>query len=92
MPVYSVTMALMIIVGFTAILVSPGVSDPDLSLLTTVRKAFPPWMLGLIGGAGALTAMGGLIAQRRGRNYDHSERQKWLDLLQSKQAPGFGSL
>ena len=57
MPVYSVTMALMIIVGFTAILVSPGISDPDLSLLTTVRKAFPPWMLGIIGGAGALTAM-----------------------------------
>ena len=57
MPVYSVTMALMIIVGFTAILVAPGLSDPDLSLLTTVRKAFPPWMLGIIGGAGALTAM-----------------------------------
>jgi SSS family solute:Na+ symporter len=25
--------------------------------LTTVRKAFPPWLLGVVGGAGALTAM-----------------------------------
>jgi SSS family solute:Na+ symporter len=57
MPVYSVTLALMIIVGFAAILVAPGIGDPDLALLTTVRKAFPPWMLGIIGGAGALTAM-----------------------------------
>ena len=57
MPVYTITMALMIIVGYTAILASPGLGDPDLSLLTTVRKAFPPWMLGIIGGAGALTAM-----------------------------------
>jgi SSS family solute:Na+ symporter len=29
----------------------------DLSLLTIVRKSFPPWFLGVIGGAGALTAM-----------------------------------
>ncbi|HYL83660.1 MAG TPA: sodium:solute symporter family protein, partial [Candidatus Angelobacter sp.] len=29
----------------------------DLSLLTVVRKTFPPWFLGIIGGAGALTAM-----------------------------------
>jgi len=57
MPVYSITLGLMIIVGFAAILVAPGISDPDLALLTTARKAFPPWMLGIIGGAGALTAM-----------------------------------
>jgi SSS family solute:Na+ symporter len=57
MPVYTITIALMIIVGFTAILAAPGLADPDLSLLTTVRKAFPPWLLGLVGGAGALTAM-----------------------------------
>jgi SSS family solute:Na+ symporter len=29
----------------------------DLALLTVVRKTFPPWFLGVIGGAGALTAM-----------------------------------
>jgi SSS family solute:Na+ symporter len=37
--------------------VIPGLTNGDLSLLTIVRKAFPAWMLGVIGGAGALTAM-----------------------------------
>ena len=38
-------------------LVVPGLSNGDLALFTLVRKAFPNWFLGLIGGAGALTAM-----------------------------------
>jgi len=37
--------------------VIPGLSNGDLSMLTLVRKSFPAWMLGLLGGAGALTAM-----------------------------------
>ncbi len=57
MPLYSITMPLMFFVGLTAILVLPGLSNGDLSLLTIVRKTFPAWFLGLIGGAGALTAM-----------------------------------
>lgn len=57
MPLYSITMPLMLIVGFTALLVIPGLSNGDLALLTIVRKTFPPWFLGIIGGAGALTAM-----------------------------------
>src|SRR5262249_22772279 len=57
MPFYQLTMALMLFVGFTAVLVLPGLSDGDLSLLTLVRQTFPPWFLGLVGGAGALTAM-----------------------------------
>lgn len=57
MPLYSITMPLMFIVGFTAILVLPGLSNGDLSVLTLVRKTFPAWFLGIIGGAGALTAM-----------------------------------
>jgi SSS family solute:Na+ symporter len=57
MPLYSITMPLMLFVGLTAGLVLPGLSNGDLSLLTLVRKTFPPWFLGLIGGAGALTAM-----------------------------------
>jgi SSS family solute:Na+ symporter len=35
----------------------PGLKDGDLALLTIVRKSFPAWFLGIIGGAGALTAM-----------------------------------
>jgi SSS family solute:Na+ symporter len=57
MPLYSITMPLMLFVGLTAFLVLPGLNNGDLSLLTLVRKTFPPWFLGLIGGAGALTAM-----------------------------------
>jgi len=57
MPLYSITMPLMFIVGFTALLVVPGLTNGDLSLLAIVRQTFPPWFLGIIGGAGALTAM-----------------------------------
>ncbi|HXY23393.1 MAG TPA: sodium:solute symporter family protein [Candidatus Acidoferrum sp.] len=57
MPLYSITMPLMFVVGFTALLVVPGLADSNLALLTIVRKTFPPWFLGIIGGAGALTAM-----------------------------------
>ena len=35
----------------------PGLSNGDMSLLTVVRNTFPAWFLGVIGGAGALTAM-----------------------------------
>jgi SSS family solute:Na+ symporter len=57
MPLYGVTMPLMIFVGFCALLVLPKLPNGDLSLLTIVRKTFPAWFLGVIGGAGALTAM-----------------------------------
>jgi solute:Na+ symporter, SSS family len=57
MPLYTITLAFIFIVGFTAVLVVPGLRDGDLSLLTIVRQSFPPWFLGVIGGAGALTAM-----------------------------------
>jgi SSS family solute:Na+ symporter len=57
MPLYSITMPLMFFVGLAATLVLPGLANGDLSMLTIVRKTFPPWFLGIIGGAGALTAM-----------------------------------
>jgi SSS family solute:Na+ symporter len=57
MPFYSITMPLMFFVGLAAILVLPGLPNGDLAMLTMVRKTFPAWFLGLIGGAGALTAM-----------------------------------
>lgn len=57
MPLYSITMPLMIFVGLTAFLVLPKLANGDLALLTLVRKTFPAWFLGIIGGAGALTAM-----------------------------------
>ena len=57
MPLYSATVPLMFFVGFTAVLVLPGLANENLSLLTLVRKTFPAWFLGIVGGAGALTAM-----------------------------------
>ncbi len=57
MPLYGVTLPLLLFVGFSAILVIPGLKNGDLALLTLVRQTFPPWFLGVIGGAGALTAM-----------------------------------
>ena len=57
LPLYNVSLAFMMFVGFAAILVIPSLSDSDLVLLTIVRKAFPVWFLGVVGGAGALTAM-----------------------------------
>jgi SSS family solute:Na+ symporter len=57
MPLYGITLPLIFLVGFGALLVVPGLKDSNLSLLTVVRKTFPAWFLGLIGGAGALTAM-----------------------------------
>ncbi len=57
MPLYTLSLAFVFFVGFAAILVVPGLKDGDMALLTVVRKAFPAWFLGVIGGAGALTAM-----------------------------------
>src|ERR1035438_679222 len=57
MPLYTITLAFIFFAGFTAVLVVPGLPNGDLSLLTIVRKSFPPWFLGVVGGAGALTAM-----------------------------------
>src|SRR4029077_14633648 len=57
MPLYCITMPLMFFVGLSALLILPGLSNGDLALMTMVRKTFPAWFLGVIGGAGALTAM-----------------------------------
>ena len=57
MPLYAVTMPLVVVVGFAAVLVLPGLQDSNLTMLMMVRKTFPAWFLGLVGGAGALTAM-----------------------------------
>jgi solute:Na+ symporter, SSS family len=57
MPLYSLTLAFILFAGFAAVLIAPGLPNGDLALLTVVRRSFPPWFLGVVGGAGALTAM-----------------------------------
>ena len=49
----------MAFIGFAALLSVPGLtgSDVDLSLLRVSRLAFGPWIVGMIGAAGLLTAL-----------------------------------
>ena len=57
MPLYTLSLAFILFAGFSTVLIVPGMADGDLALLTVVRQSFAPWLLGVIGGAGALTAM-----------------------------------
>jgi SSS family solute:Na+ symporter len=57
MPLYQIPVVLILFVGFTAFLVLPGLKNGDLSLLTLVRQSYPPWFVGFVGAAGAVTAM-----------------------------------
>ena len=57
MPLYTITLAFVFFAGFSAAVAIPGLANGDMALLTIVRATFPAWFLGVIGGAGALTAM-----------------------------------
>jgi SSS family solute:Na+ symporter len=57
MPLYTLTLVFIFFAGFAAVLLVPGLANGDLAMLTVVRGSFPPWFLGVVGGAGALTAM-----------------------------------
>jgi solute:Na+ symporter, SSS family len=57
MPLYTLTLAFVFFAGFAAVLIVPKLADGDLAMLSVVRASFPPWFLGVVGGAGALTAM-----------------------------------
>jgi SSS family solute:Na+ symporter len=57
MPLYTLTLVFIFCAGFAVVLVAPGLANGDLAMLTVVRSSFPPWFLGVVGGAGALTAM-----------------------------------
>lgn len=46
------------LVGFTALLVlEPALKVPDMAFMAVVQNLFPGWVLGLVGGAGALACM-----------------------------------
>ncbi len=57
MPLYTISIPLIFIIGYASILIIPGLANGDMSLLTVVRKTYPAWFLGVVGGAGAVTAM-----------------------------------
>ncbi len=57
MPFYQIPILLVLMVGFTALLVIPGLANGDMAFLELVRRTYPSWFLGFIGAAGAVTAM-----------------------------------
>ena len=57
MPFYQLPILLALGVGFTAMLAVPGLKDGDMAFLELVRRTYPPWFLGFVGAAGAVTAM-----------------------------------
>lgn len=57
LPLYQLVLLLALFAGFAAVLVVPGLADGDLSLLAVSARTFPPWFVGVIGGAGVLTAL-----------------------------------
>lgn len=58
-PLYTLMLLFVFFVGFAAILKVPGLegADADLSLLRLSIETFDPWFIGIIGGAGLLTAL-----------------------------------
>jgi len=57
MPLYQLPILLILFVGFTALMVVPGLKDGDFAFLSLVNKTYPPWFMGFVGAAGAVTAM-----------------------------------
>ena len=57
MPFYQIPIMLIFMVGFTALLIIPGLEDGDMAFLALVNKTYPSWFMGFVGAAGAVTAM-----------------------------------
>jgi len=57
MPLYQIPVLLVFMVGFTALLVIPGLKKGDMAFLALVNKTYPSWFMGFVGAAGAVTAM-----------------------------------
>lgn len=58
LPLYQICFLFPMLVGFTALLVlTPALKTPDMAFMTMVREVFPGWVLGMVGGSGALACM-----------------------------------
>ncbi|HXX02998.1 MAG TPA: sodium:solute symporter [Xanthobacteraceae bacterium] len=59
LPLYQLILLFVYFVGFAAILKVPGLKGPDvdLALFKLAEKTFDPWIVGVIGAAGVLTAL-----------------------------------
>lgn len=57
LPLYQVLLFVPVLLGMAALFAVPGLSDSNLALFALVRDAVPAWALGLVGAAGALSAI-----------------------------------
>jgi solute:Na+ symporter, SSS family len=59
LPLYQLILLFVFFVGFAAVLKVPGLkgADVDLALFRISIQTFDPWLVGVIGGAGVLTAL-----------------------------------
>lgn len=59
MPLYQIILLFVFFIGFSAISAVPGLtgSDTDLALLRVTKQVYGPWVVGLVGAAGMLTAL-----------------------------------
>lgn len=57
LPWYSVLLFVPMAIGFTALFAVPGLKNGDLALFTLAGKAMPEWLFGIVGVAGALSAI-----------------------------------
>jgi len=57
LPLYSICLIFPMLVGFTALMVIPGLKNGDMAFMSLALKTFPGWAVGIIGGAGALASM-----------------------------------
>ena len=59
LPLYQLVLLFIFFVGFSAVLVVPGLKGAatNMALLKIAVASFPPWVVGIIGGTGVLTAL-----------------------------------
>lgn len=59
LPLYQIILVFILFIGFTALLQIPNLqgADTDLALFKIAKATFDPWLVGIIGAAGILTAL-----------------------------------
>ncbi len=59
LPLYQLMLLLIFFAGFTALVLLPGLKGPeaDQSFMLVVQRYYPPWVVGLLAGAGCLAAL-----------------------------------
>jgi SSS family solute:Na+ symporter len=57
LPVYQVLLFVPVLLGLAATFVVPGLRDSNLAMFEMIRTTMPAWLLGIVGAAGALSAI-----------------------------------